>query len=135
MKYTVYSDGASRGNPGPAGAGFIIYDESGGEVYKNSIPLGSTTNNIAEYTALLEAIKYVSTLKPVHVDFCLDSELIVKQVSGIYKVKTAHLIPYYEKIMTALMRLSYTCSHVRREFNKEADRLANLGADISESRS
>lgn len=130
MKYVVYSDGAARGNPGPSGAGYAIYDESGEMIHSASIPLGISTNNVAEYTAILEAAKYVQTLKPQQVDFLLDSELIVKQISGQYKVKAEHLIPMYRELITIFAGLNCTCRHVRREQNKVADKLANIGADM-----
>ena len=129
MDYKVYSDGAARGNPGPAGAGFAVYDTNGTLVYSKAIPLGHTTNNVAEYTALLEAAKYVKTLNPGKVDFLLDSELVVKQVAGLYKVKAPHLLPLYQELITTLASMDATCSHVRRELNKVADKLANDGAD------
>ncbi|MDR2869860.1 MAG: ribonuclease HI family protein [Deferribacteraceae bacterium] len=127
--YKVYSDGAARGNPGPAGAGFAVFDDNGALVYSKAIPLGKTTNNVAEYTALLEAAKYVKTLNPSRVDFLLDSELVVKQLAGQYKVKAPHLQPLYNELSTLLASMDATCKHVPREQNKLADKLANEGAD------
>lgn len=129
MKYTVYSDGAARGNPGPAGAGYIIYDQDGNAVHSEAIPLGHTTNNVAEYTALLEAARYIKRLNPSQVDFLLDSELVVKQVAGIYKVKAEHLKAIFDELIVILASLNATCKHIPREQNKEADKLANAGAD------
>lgn len=127
MKYKVFSDGASKGNPGPAGAGFAVYNEGGELIHQKSIPLGNTTNNIAEYSAIIEGAKYAQSLRPAQVDFYLDSELIVKQISGAYKVKAEHLLPYYKELMLILSGLKATVTHVPREQNKVADKLANEG--------
>ena len=129
MKYTVYCDGAARGNPGPAGSGYAVYSESGELVHSKAIPLGYATNNIAEYTALLEAAKYVKALAPAQVDFLLDSELVVKQLNGQYKVRAEHLIPLYQELTLLLAGLNYKCVHIPRTKNKVADKLANEGAD------
>ncbi len=133
MNYTVYSDGAARGNPGPAGAGYAVYDEDGALVHSKSIPLGHTTNNIAEYTALLEAARYVKSLNPGRVDFLLDSELVVRQISGQYKVRAEHLLPLYQELTQILAGLNHKCAHIPREKNKIADKLANNGADLVKS--
>lgn len=132
MKYTVYSDGAARGNPGPAGAGYAVYDASGSMIHSEAIPLGKSTNNVAEYTALLHAARYMKGLNPEQVDFLLDSELVVKQLKGMYKVKAEHLRPLYEELATLLAGMNSTCRHIPREKNKIADGLANKGADQSE---
>jgi ribonuclease HI len=132
MKYTIYSDGAARGNPGPAGAGYAVYDETGALVHSAAIALGNTTNNVAEYTALLEAAKYVRTLSPESALFLLDSELVVKQLHGEYKVKAPHLIPLFNQTISALSGMKHECRHVPRAQNKVADKLANEGADRSE---
>jgi ribonuclease HI len=94
-----------------------------------SIPLGISTNNVAEYVAILEAAKYVKTLNPKQVDFLLDSELIVKQLSGQYRVKAEHLIPLYRELLEILSGLNSTCKHIPREKNKIADKLANEGVE------
>ncbi|MDR0454357.1 MAG: ribonuclease HI family protein [Deferribacteraceae bacterium] len=135
MKYKIYSDGAARGNPGPAGAGYVVYDETGVQVYSETIPLGRTTNNIAEYTAILEAAKYIKSLNPVKVDFMLDSELVVRQLSGQYKVRANHLLPLYHELKSILAGLNCNCLHIPREQNKAADKLANKGADMSAAES
>ena len=130
--YTVFSDGASRGNPGFAGAGYIIYDASGVVVEEKAFPLGITTNNIAEYTAVIKAAIAVSALKPERVSFRLDSELVVKQIKGEYKVKDEKLKVLFLELKSVLVGLKYDVAHVRRELNKEADRLSNVGADMNE---
>lgn len=131
MIYTVFSDGASRGNPGIAGAGYIIYDADGSVVAEKAIPLGVTTNNIAEYTAIIHAAKAVAALNPKMVHFKLDSELIVKQVKGEYKVKDEKLKILYMELKSVLSNISYDILHIPREQNKTADKLSNLGADMN----
>lgn len=129
--YTVFSDGAARGNPGPAGAGYVIYAEDGGKVAENAIPLGITTNNVAEYTAVIEGAKAAAALLPDKVFFKLDSELIVKQVLGKYRVKDEKLKPLFLALLSILKGFDYEIAHVPRERNKEADRLSNIGADMN----
>ena len=130
MKYVVYSDGAARGNPGPAGAGYVVYDETGALVHSEAIPLGHTTNNIAEYTAIIKAAEYVRSLNPVQINFMLDSELVVRQLNGQYKVRASHLIPLYQRLTMILAGLNYDCIHIPREDNKVADALADKGASM-----
>lgn len=131
MIYTVFSDGASRGNPGVAGAGYVIYDSNNIKVEEKAIPLGITTNNIAEYTAIISAAKAVVKLNPEKVIFKLDSELVVKQVKGEYRVKDEKLKVLFNELELILSSLSYDIEHVRREQNKVADRLSNIGADMN----
>ncbi len=133
MRYSIYSDGASRGNPGPAGAGFVVFNEQGEIVAEKAIPLGVVTNNIAEYTAVLKAAEYIAELKPEHVSFFLDSELIVKQVKGEYRVKDEKLKPLYLSLIKILNTFSYEIKHVPRNDNKLADALSNIGADMNEA--
>ncbi|GAB7140723.1 ribonuclease HI family protein [Deferribacterales bacterium RsTz2092] len=130
--YKVYCDGASRGNPGPSGAGFAVFDAAGELLHSDGLPLGQTTNNVAEYTALIEAAKYVKTLPADEVEFLMDSELVVKQIAGIYKVKATHLVPLYQEAVNLVASLNATCTHIPREQNKLADKRANDGADMSE---
>ncbi len=134
MKYSVYSDGASKGNPGRAGAGYVIYDEKMEIVLEKAIPLGITTNNIAEYTAVLKAAEAVVELKPEHVSFFLDSELIVKQVKGEYKVKDEKLKPLFISLIKILNSINYTIKHVPRNENKVADGLSNIGVDMNDDK-
>lgn len=131
MTYTIFSDGASKGNPGPAGAGFVIYDETGAKVKERALPLGVTTNNVAEYSAVIEAANAAILLKPAKFLFKLDSELIVKQVKGLYKVKDEKLKPMFLKLLSALKELDYEIDHVPRDQNKEADRLSNVGVELN----
>lgn len=129
MKLTVFSDGAARGNPGAAGAGFAVLSEDGAVLKEVSIPLGIATNNVAEYRALIEGARFALSLAPAHVSFRLDSELVVKQVLGEYRVKDDKLKVLFIELMGLLRQLKYDIAHVRREQNKQADKLANAGAD------
>lgn len=129
-KLSSYSDGGARGNPGPAGLGAVLLDGDGNTLAEISKYLGVTTNNQAEYRALIEAITKANELGASHLDCFLDSELIVKQLKGEYKVKNADLKPHYETIKSlcsSFAKVSFT--HIPRERNKEADRLANLAMD------
>lgn len=133
MTYTIFSDGASKGNPGLAGAGFVIYDETGAKVKERAIPLGVTTNNVAEYSAVIEAANSAVFLKPARFLFKLDSELIVKQVKGLYKVKDEKLKPMFVRLLSILKELDYEIDHVPRAQNKEADRLSNVGVELNQA--
>jgi ribonuclease HI len=129
MKLTVFSDGASRGNPGEAGCGFVILNENGDALFEGALYLGTATNNVAEYTAVLEAAKKALCYEPDSISFFLDSELIVKQMSGEYKVKNENLKEIRNRLIETLNGLSVSFSHVPREQNKVADKLANLAID------
>ncbi len=125
---SIYIDGGSRGNPGPAGAGIII--ETNIKNYNFSIPLGQQTNNYAEYEALLFALKKAGKLKLVNLTIYSDSELLVNQMKGIYKVKSHNLINSYEKAKKLSLNFkNIKFIHIPREKNKEADELANIAMD------
>src|SRR4029450_3842351 len=125
--HRLFSDGAARGNPGPAGAGASIQDERGRVIGEVSQYLGETTNNQAEYQALLLGLAKAHALKVKHLEVFLDSELVVKQLNGQYRVKHPNLIPLFEKVKKQLAEFpTRKVSHVYREMNQEADRLANL---------
>lgn len=122
----LYTDGASKGNPGPAGAGFIIKDEKGEVLKKGYKFLGIKTNNEAEYLALLFGLKEAQRLRYKNIKIYLDSELLVKQLSGQYRVKSLHLKPLFESVRKELKKFeSYDIFYIRRELNFEADILAN----------
>lgn len=128
----VYTDGASRGNPGPAAAGFVVLDAQGRLVYEGGSTLGVCTNNEAEYKALAEAARWIGAeLGYTHVlDLRLDSELVVKQLSGEYKVKDPELKQLVMLTMNELMNFqSFTLKHVPRTENSRADALANQALD------
>lgn len=126
----IRSDGASRGNPGPAGIGATIKDEKGNTVARISRRIGVTTNNQAEYQALLAALEEAISLGAKKADIRLDSELLVQQLNGRYRVKNAGLKPLFQEAQRLIGRLeSVGIRHVPREQNAEADRLANQALD------
>lgn len=126
----VFTDGASRGNPGPAGIGVVILDEAGGPVEEWGDYLGPTTNNVAEYSALLSALKRLKDLRPSRVHFHLDSELIVRQLSGQYRVRDAKMKRLHEEVRLRLTAVpDHEFQHVGRERNARADQLANEAID------
>jgi ribonuclease HI len=127
---TAYIDGGSRGNPGPAGYGVQIVDDEGTVVAELYSFVGQTTNNVAEYRGLLAALEWAveRSLQTLHVRS--DSELLVKQLRGEYRVKNPGLQPLYQDACRLVRRVGHvTFEHVRREMNKQADRLANLAMD------
>ncbi len=123
------TDGGARGNPGPAGAGFVIVAD-GRIVRRGGRYLGVTTNNVAEYEALIWGLENAIALGYRDVAVEADSELVVKQLAGVYKVKNAGLKPLFSRAQGLLRSLdSYTLTHIRRELNSEADALANEAMD------
>ena len=128
MKYKVFTDGASLGNPGEAGCGFVVKDESGKTIYEGAKSLGVSTNNVAEYFGLISAAEYVKTLNPQFVEFFLDSELVVKQIKGEYKVKNSFLLQLWSRAVELLRDIDHTISHIPREKNIEADFLSKKAA-------
>ena len=131
---TAYIDGGSRGNPGPAGYGVQIIDDDGAVVAELHGSLAHTTNNVAEYNGLLAALAWAvdRDLESLHIRS--DSELLVKQLRGEYRVKNLGLQPLYQDARALISRVGrVTFEHVRRECNKEADRLANLAMDEAAS--
>ena len=130
MGYQIYSDGASRGNPGPAGIGAVILDEKGKAVHEISKYIGTTTNNVAEYEALLQALDYCVKKKLSPVEILADSQLLIRQLSGQYKVRHPNMIPLHQKAKEYLGHLTVVgFTHVPRELNQRADELANQGID------
>jgi ribonuclease HI len=127
----IYTDGAARGNPGPAGLGAIVRDAETGEVLAELARfLGVRTNNYAEWTAVEDALHEARRLGATHVDLRMDSELVARQISGRYRVKHPDLKPIHASVMAMLSKLgSYTVGHVPRELNKDADRLSNVAID------
>jgi len=130
MRYIVHTDGAARGNPGPAAVGVVIQDDSGRVIYETSRSLGVRTNNEAEYLAFITALEYLRESRPEGVEFNLDSELVVRQLNGQYKVKEPRLQALHGQA-TMLLNLfpRHSIRHVRREQNKRADELANEALD------
>jgi ribonuclease HI len=133
MKVVAYIDGAARGNPGPAGAG--AYFPGDGEPAKELFEaLGRATNNEAEYRALLLALGEAERRGATEVAIFSDSLLLVEQVNGRYRIKAENLKPLArEALVRAKSFRKFSIAHVRREQNRKADRLANLGADASEA--
>ncbi len=131
QRLLIYTDGAARGNPGPAGLGAILRDaESGALLAELARFLGVRTNNYAEWTAVEDALREALRLGATHVDLRMDSELVARQISGRYRVKHPDLKPIHASVMAMLGQLgSYTVGHVPRELNKEADRLSNVAID------
>ena len=132
---TAHVDGAARGNPGPAGMGIVLTDAEGEVVKEVAEPLGVTTNNVAEYSALIRALEEARGLGCRRISVITDSELMERQLNGRYAVKAEHLIPYYRRAMALLAQFdSASVTHTRRENNKRADRLSNLGADKAQGK-
>jgi probable phosphoglycerate mutase len=129
----AYIDGGARGNPGPAGYGVRIEDERGALVEEFSKPIGIATNNVAEYKGLLAALRYAVDRGEHTILIRSDSELLVKQMRGEYRVRNAGLQPLYQEARALVGQLRrVTFEHVRRAHNAEADRLANLAMDESQ---
>ena len=127
---TLHTDGASRGNPGHAGAGFVVYDQQGGELRSGSRYLGTMTNNEAEYRALILGLEAARELGCARLAVHLDSELIVKQINGQYRVKSPGLKPLFARARDLLHEFDQvSVSHVYRTDNTRADQLANQGID------
>ena len=129
-RLTIYVDGASRGNPGPAAVGVVIKDEKGITTLKASSSIGRATNNQAEYTALIMALQEAKRLRASHVEIRTDSQLMAQQITGNYRVRNAHIRPLFEQAMQLLTTFQH-CSihHIPRDLNSEADALANEALD------
>jgi ribonuclease HI len=130
MAIEVYVDGAARGNPGPAGIGVVIKDGSKliGEI---GAYIGKSTNNIAEYMALVRGLEEVLIRGFRSASFYSDSELLVKQLNGEYKVKHENLVPLHYHVLTLVDRMKdFSIKHVTREKNEHADKMANEGIDL-----
>jgi len=130
MRYVVHTDGAARGNPGPAAIGIVVQDETGHTVYESSRTLGTHTNNEAEYMALIAALHYLKESGINSAEFRLDSELVIRQLKGEYRVKEPRLQSLYAQVTMLLNAVPrHTFRHVRREQNARADALANEALD------
>ncbi|HEY1262212.1 MAG TPA: ribonuclease HI family protein [Terriglobales bacterium] len=126
----AHIDGGARGNPGPAGYGVFIQDESGKKVAALSEYLGHQTNNFAEYQGLIAALEYAVQHGPQALKVISDSELMVRQIKGIYKVKNATLQDLHARAKELIGKLEwFSIDHALREHNREADRLANEAMD------
>lgn len=133
--YRINIDGGSRGNPGPAAYGVLIRDANGGVVAKLKKYIGRFTNNVAEYYGLIAAMDYAQSHNVRAIRIESDSELMVKQMRGLYKVKSADLQPLYERAQKMSKGFeSFRIDHVYREQNREADALANEALDETEGK-
>lgn len=130
MPWTAYIDGGARGNPGPAGAGVYIQDSAGRVVFAGGFFLGSRTNNQAEYSGLIRALDLLECAQADDIAIFSDSELMVRQVNGEYRVKSPGLKPLYAEAMDRLGRFgTWRMRHVPRENNTQADAMANRAMD------
>jgi ribonuclease HI len=127
---TAYIDGGARGNPGPAGYGVHVVDDQGNTVAEIYEGIGYATNNVAEYRGLLAALEWSLAHGHTRVHIKSDSLLRVQQVNGVYRIKNEGLLPLYRQARHLMAKVgNVTLEHVRREHNKDADRLSNLGMD------
>jgi ribonuclease HI/ADP-ribose pyrophosphatase YjhB (NUDIX family) len=122
----IYADGGSRGNPGPSASGFVIQDAEERLIFEGGKYLGITTNNQAEYHAVKLALEKALELRPRKISFRLDSQLVVNQLNGVYQIRNRDLWPIHVSIKELVSKFGkVTFTHVRREFNKEADAMVN----------
>jgi ribonuclease HI len=134
MHLIVFTDGGSRGNPGPAAIGASIADVDGNELDTISEYIGETTNNVAEYTAVVKALEVARDMGANQVTLKSDSELLIRQLEGRYKVKAVHLQPLFRAARDLLNGFaSANIEHVRREGNVRADELVNIALDARAS--
>jgi len=139
MKFIIYTDGGSRGNPGPAAIGVVLCDEKGTVIKKYSEAIGEATNNEAEYQAVIFALKKIKQLwrkeeiKKSQIEMRLDSELVAKQLSHEYKIKESNIQPLFLKVWNLMLdfgEIKFVA--IAREKNKEADKLVNRALDAKQ---
>ncbi|OGZ53477.1 MAG: hypothetical protein A3H64_00125 [Candidatus Ryanbacteria bacterium RIFCSPLOWO2_02_FULL_45_11c] len=139
-KIIIYTDGGSRGNPGPAAFGYVIKDANGNVLKQHGEAIGKATNNEAEYHAVIAALKKAKQmlgkekLKQTHIEVRMDSELAVRQLSGVYKIENEKLQPLFMEIWNLRVELGGNVSfaHIPREKNMEADRMVNEALDAEQ---
>lgn len=137
MDLSIYTDGGSRGNPGISGYGFVVYDQNHHQLYQQSKFLGIKTNNEAEYMGVIDALVWVqqniTRFSPQKITFFSDSQLLVRQLQGLYKVKSANLKPLFQTTISLIDQINVpvTFTDIRRESNQLADSLANQAMDRS----
>jgi ribonuclease HI len=130
MKLTIFADGGSRGNPGPAASGAVVTDESGTVVREIGTFLGTTTNNVAEWTGLISGVEAALELGADEIVIRLDSELVIKQLTGVYRVKHPNMIPLHAKAKALLKKFRHVdIKHVPRRQNAAADAVVNAVLD------
>lgn len=132
----IYCDGGARGNPGPAAIGFVVEDLGKGIIYEHGEEIGKATNNMAEYQAVVQALRWLSGYlydrnTVGRLEFFLDSQLVVNQLNGNFKIKKAHLLQYYKQIKTLEKNLKPKISYqyIPRDKNAQADQLLNQALD------
>jgi len=126
----IYTDGASRGNPGKASTGIVVYDKDGNCLYEEASFIGIKTNNFAEYSAVLRALELSTQNKVQSLVLKSDSELLIKQLTGFYKVRSNNIKNLYQQCKKWEVKMEQvTFQHIRREYNKKADALANFVLD------
>lgn len=135
MEVNIYTDGGSRGNPGISGYGLVIFDDQKTLIYQESKFLGIKTNNEAEYSGIIAALEWVkknqSAYQITQLNFFADSQLMIRQLQGVYKVKASTLLPLFSRAQQLLLQINLPTkfTDVRREFNELADKLANKAMD------
>lgn len=132
--FKIFTDGGSRGNPGEAAYGFVISDTNNKVLIEEGKRIGINTNNVAEYSGIMEALRWLeqnSKIEAPTIEVFMDSKLAIEQLSGNWKIKNENLRSLYYTIKTLerVLNANVTYSHVRREYNKEADRMVNLALD------
>lgn len=129
-KVRVYSDGAARGNPGPAGAGAVVLGESGKVLAAIGRYLGVQTNNVAEYEGLLLGLRHALKHEATELEVLADSQLLIRQLAGVYRVRNAGLMPLYEEAKRLLRQFKKVeLRHIPREQNSAADEMSNRAID------
>ncbi len=130
-KIIIHTDGASRGNPGPAAAGFVLSDPDGNQLQGRAYFLGYSTNNIAEYTALIRALEAAKEIDVRKLMIYSDSELLVRQINGAYKVKSDQIRPLFQRVVEQLAEFEdFQVISISRDKNKEADKLVNQALNL-----
>ncbi len=133
VEVIAYIDGGSRGNPGPAAAGFILTDKDGNQFCAKGLFLGETTNNVAEYTAISNALQAAKNVGAKKIEVFSDSELLVKQVNGEYKVKSEQIRPLFQQAVNLLGEFeNWKVQHITRDKNKKADKLVNQALNLQQ---
>ena len=131
-KVEIFIDGGARGNPGPAGIGVVILDQSGKRIKEVAKYIGETTNNIAEYNALLYGLEEALILRADEITINMDSELVAKQLTGDYRVKDLNIRPLFERALNMLKSFkNFEVRHIDRSKNKEADKLVNKAINLA----
>jgi ribonuclease HI len=131
-KFFIYIDGASRGNPGPAGIGVVIRDEKKKVLKELYRYIGKTTNNVAEYNALIQGLEEAANLEADEVVINMDSELVARQLDGAYRVRNDDIKPLFENALGMLKNFKrFEIRHIDRSKNTEADRLANKAINLA----